>query len=118
MSNNEENIKLRPWHFTFLVLGSLLIFLCTPLVGFLLLGNKETLTTILVLLVPVICLSILAVVAVYKIVRLKEKQIEYDTKKARYDILKSEYESKNISYDDLKEKLESFLNKQSNQEKK
>ena len=118
MSNNEENIKLRPWHCTFLVLGSLLIFLCTPLVGFLLLGNKDTLTAILVLLVPVIWLSLLAVVAVYKIARLKKKQIEYDSKNTIYDIVKSEYESKNISYDDLKEKLESFLNKQSNQEKK
>lgn len=113
-----KDIKFGPWHFLIIVLVSLFIFLFTPLLGFLLLKEKETLTVILILLVPVICLSILAVVAVHKIARLKEKQIEYDTKKARYDILRSEYESKNISYDDLKEKLESFLNKQSNQEKK
>lgn len=114
MSNNKENIKHGPWHFTFLVLGSLLIFLCTPFVGFLLLGKKETLTVILVLLVPVICLSVLAVVAVYKIAKIQEKQIELNIKKERYTALSSEYEFKNKLYSGLNEKTE----QQSNQEEK
>lgn len=109
-----ENIKLKPWQFLLLVLLSLLIFLYTPLLGFKLLEKKDTLTVILVLLVPVICLSVLVVVAVYKIAQIKEKQIEFDIKKERYTALKSEYELKNKSYSGLNEKPE----QQSNREEK
>lgn len=108
-----DSIKLTPWQSFLLVLG-LLIFLCTPLLGFKFLEVKGTLDIILILLVPVICLSVLAVVAVYKIAKIKEKQIEFEIKKERYTALKSEYEFKNKWYSGLNEKPE----QQSNREEK
>lgn len=108
-----DSIKLTSWQSFLLVLG-LLIFLCTPLLGFKFLEVKGTLAIILILLVPVICLSVLAVVAVYKIAKIKEKQIEFEIKKERYTALKSEYEFKNKLYSGLNEKPE----QQSNQEEK